>query len=400
MDPETRSTRPLEPEAEDRRLRRRGIAVVVAYFTMDAIMRAGYFHFGALADGRSPPFADALLSEVTGSTATLVVFFAIVVPMCRRFPVRRDDWLRRVLPHFGGLVAFSLVKTVLMWAQRWVLWPVAGLGSYDYGHLVYRFPMEAANDVSGYLLLAAAVHLFDTWRERRARELMRARLEARMSEARLAALQGQLHPHFLFNTLNVISSVLYDDPRRADELISRLSDLLRASLDASSQPEVPLEEELAILERYVELMETRFEDRLSVEVTVDRDAYGTSVPIFLVQPLVENAIQYAVAPRAEGGAVRVTVSRDGPMLAVVVDDDGPGIPGEPQHAVGQGVGLGNLRDRLAYLYEASASLELENRPEGGLRVRVRIPWRRSPMSSELPPGSEGRRRGALELEAR
>jgi signal transduction histidine kinase len=375
MASEAPSVGPDAPEIEDVRLRNRGIAVVVVYFLVDAIMRAGYFHFGARADGRSPPFADALLSEVTGSTATLVVFFAIVVPMCRRFPVRRDGWPRRVLPHLGGLVAFSLVKTVLMWGQRVVLWPLAGLGSYDYGDLAFRFPMEAANDVPGYLLLATAVHLFDTWRERRARELRRARLEARMSEARLAALQGQLQPHFLFNTLNVISSVLYDDPRRADELISRLSDLLRASLDAPTQPEVPIEEELAILDRYVELMETRFEDRLAVRVEVDPDVHGGAVPIFLLQPIVENAIQYAVAPVAGGGEVRVRVSREDQRLSAVVEDDGPGIRGDPQAAVGRGVGLGNLRDRLAHLYGSEASLELENRPEGGLQVRVRMPWR-------------------------
>lgn len=361
--------------AEDATLRNRGIALVVAYFVVDALMRAAYFHLGSRTAGRAPPLGDALLSELTGSSATLVVFFAIVVPLCRRFPVRGSGWWRRLLPHLGGLVAFSVLKTLLMWGQRAALWPLAGLGSYDYGDLLYRFPMEAANDVTGYAFLAVAVHLWDGWRERRARELRAARLEARITEARLAALQGQLQPHFLFNTLNVISSVLYDDPRRADALIARLSDLLRASLDAPSQPDVSLEEDLEILARYVELMEARFEDRLSVEVRVEPAAKGASVPIFLLQPLVENAIQYAVAPVATGGEVRVRIGRDDARLEIVVDDDGPGISGDPDRVVGHGVGLGNLRDRIAHLYAEGASLRLENRPEGGLRVRIRLPYR-------------------------
>jgi two-component system LytT family sensor kinase len=361
-------------EPDEVRLRRRAIGAVVAYFLLDGIMRSGYFHFAARAEGFSPPFADALFSELTGSLATVLVFFGIVVPMSRRFPVRGPGWQRRLLPHFGALVAFSLSKTVLMWVQRSLLWPAVGLGRYDYGDLAYRFPMEAANDVTGYALLTIAVHIWDAWVERRARELRRARLEARMSEARLAALQSQLQPHFLFNTLNVISSVVYQDARKADVLITRLSELLRASLDAPSRPEVELEEELAILERYVELMEARFGDRLAVRVRAEGEVRGASVPVFLLQPLVENAIQYAVAPSARQGEVRVRVSRVGSELRIVVDDDGPGIPGDPERAVGSGVGLGNLRDRLVHLYDGQARLSLQNRPDGGLRVDVRLPW--------------------------
>jgi signal transduction histidine kinase len=377
---------PGPDENDDVRLRRRAIGVVVAYFLLDGIMRSGYFHFGARAEGLAPPFADALFSELTGSLATVIVFFLFVVPTSRRFPLRGEGWPSRLVPHLVALVAFSLTKTGLMWVQRTLLWPVVGLGRYDYGDLEYRFPMEAANDVTGYVLLTVGVHIWDAWLERRARELRRARLEARMSEARLAALQGQLQPHFLFNTLNVISAVLYEDARRADELITRLSDLLRSSLDAPARPEVALEEELGILGQYVELMEARFGDRLSVNVDVEADARGATVPVFLLQPLVENAIQYAVAPSAARGEVRVAVSRHDSTLRIDVDDDGPGIPGDPDLVVGQGVGLGNLRDRLAHLHGDRARLSLENRAQGGLRVRVHLPWR--PADDGPDPGAE------------
>ncbi|HUF71138.1 MAG TPA: histidine kinase [Longimicrobiales bacterium] len=366
---------PAGPDpADEARLRRRGVVVVVLFFLLDAVMRSGYFHFGALTQGGSPPVIRALLAELTGSAATVVVFFAIVVPMCRRFPLRGPGWLGRVPAHLAAVLVFSVVKTLLMWGARAPLWPLFGIGTYDFGALEYRFLMEGANDVTSYGLLAAVVHAFDAWRERREREVRRAQREAHLSEAWLRALQAQLQPHFLFNTLNTISSVLYDDPRRADDLISRLSDLLRASLDAPDRPEVSLEEELEILRHYTDLMEARFGDRLSVQVQVDDNARGARVPIFLLQPLVENAIQYAVAPSARQGEVRVRVRRHDAGLRIEVDDDGPGIAGEPESVVGRGVGLRNMRDRLSHLHGPRATLSLENRPDGGLRVIVTLPW--------------------------
>ncbi len=368
---------PSDRSADDARLERRGALLVAAFFLVDGLMRSGYFHFGALAQGRGDPYVDAFVAEMTASAALVLLFFVLVVPMCRRFPLRGAGWPSRVPPHVVALGAFSVAKTLLMWGSRSVLWPLVGRGAYDFGTMTWRFPMEAANDVMGYVLLATGVHVWDAWREERERQLRRARLEARLSEARLAALQGQLQPHFLFNTLNTISSVLYDDPRRADDLIARLSDLLRASLDAPHRPEVSLEEELAILRGYVELVTTRFEDRLSVTVDVDPAARGASVPVFLIQPLVENAVLHGVGPRAGPGSVAVTVAREGDDLRIDVADDGPGITGDPEAAVGRGIGLANTRERLAHLHGDRAALTLANEAGGGLRVTVRLPCRRA-----------------------
>lgn len=371
--------RPLsEPAALDAasvaRTERRGALLVVLFFLVDGLMRSGYFHFGALAEGGSKAFAESLVAEMSASVAVVLLFFAVVVPVSRRFPLRGEGWPRRLPVHFVAVVVYSMAKTLFMWGSRTALWPLVGLGSYDFGTMVYRFPMEAANDVTGYALFAAAVHLWDSWRARREQELRRARLEARLSEARLAALQGQLQPHFLFNTLNTISSVLYDDPRRADDLISRLSDLLRASLDAPDRPEVSLEEELAILRGYVDLVATRFEDRLTVTIDVDPAARGGQVPIFLIQPLVENAVLHGVGPRVGPGSISVAVALDAEDLRIDVVDDGPGIDGDPESAVGRGIGLKNTRERLSHLYGDRAGLTLANEPAGGLRVTVRLPW--------------------------
>lgn len=375
------------------------IAAVVTYFMVDGVLRSGYVHFGARAQGATPPYLDALLSELTGSAATALLFFALIVPACRIAPVRGPRWPARLALHLGLAVLYTVSKTLLMWALRAPLWPLAGLGSYDYGALGYRIPMEAANDLTSYALLAFGVHAFFAWQEVRERELSRARLEARLTEARLSALQGRLQPHFLFNTLNTISAVLYDDPRRADDLIARLSDLLRASLDAPERPRVPLEEELALTRRYMELMKARFGERLQYSVSVADEARGAEVPVLIVQPLLENALQYAVATRAAPTSVRLEVSRrpargDSPaLLRVDVIDDGPGIEGDPEEAVGRGLGLSNTRERLAHLEGSgcgAGSLTLANRATGGVRARVELPWIEAPEVVAAPAVPDGR----------
>lgn len=363
------------------RLRLYGVALVIGVFLVDGLLRTAYFYFGELAEGGQASLMEPLIAEMTGSAAVVVCLYTLVVPVARRFPLFGARWRRHLPAHLLALFVVSALKTLLMWWMRILLWPLAGLGEYDYGVLRYRFPMEAGKDVLFYFILVGAVQLWDTWVARQERELREARLEAALHQARLQALQGQLQPHFLFNTLNTISSVMYSDPGQADRLLSRLSDLLRSSLAAPGRPEVGLEEELEILDRYVELMSARFGDRLTVSVSVSPEARGSSVPVFLLQPLVENAIQQGVASRAGPGTVEVRATREGDRLRLVVSDDGPGIDGEPEDAVGKGVGLRNTRERLVHLYAGGAALTLRNRTPHGLQVIVDLPFRAAKAAS-------------------
>ncbi len=356
------------------RLARLGVAVVIGFFIADGLFRTAYFYFGALAEGDQEKFLAPFIAEMSASVVVAALFFAFVLPMARRFPLW-GRWRQNLLPNLVGLVVYSLAKTLLMWALRMPLWRLAGLGAYDYGDVLYRFPMEGSNDILFYVLMVGAVQFWDEWTARQERALREARLEAALHETRLQALQGQLQPHFLFNTLNTISSVMYADPELADRLISRLSDLLRSSLSAPERPEVSLEEEIEILDRYVELMSARFGDRLSVSVSVAPEARGSAVPVFLLQPLVENAIQHGVARHAGPGSVEVRVTRAGDRLLIRVADDGPGIEGDPYEAVGKGVGLRNTRERLAHLYGDGAALTLRNGDDRGLDVTVELPCR-------------------------
>jgi signal transduction histidine kinase len=236
------------------------------------------------------------------------------------------------------------------------------------------------------LAVAGAVATYATaWHEQVAtsysRELReRARMETQLAQAQLRSLKLQLQPHFLFNTLNTITALITVDPRRAEQVISELSELLRLSLHNSADQEVPLERELEMLQPYLTIQQIRFEDRLTVDVHVAPEARDALVPNFILQPLVENAIRHGLAPRAAAGRVEVSARRDDGSLRLVVRDDGVGV-----HAAGgparEGVGLGNTRERLRRLYGARHRLEIRSAPGAGFTVDIAIPFHRQPMTA-------------------
>jgi sensor histidine kinase YesM len=227
--------------------------------------------------------------------------------------------------------------------------------------------------VFGAVVLAA--HAVDHYQELRARHLREAELRAQLAQAQLRALRMQLQPHFLFNTLHTASALMGGDIERARGVLSRLGDLLRMSLAQQDVQEVRLQEEIALLDTYLEIQRARFEDRLIVDVEVAPEALAARVPSLVLQPLVENALRHAVEPRVGPGLVRVRgFARDG-ELVLEVADDGPGLPDQNGSGAGNGIGLANTRARLEQLYGDRQRLELAPATEGGLRVRVVIPLR-------------------------
>jgi len=204
--------------------------------------------------------------------------------------------------------------------------------------------------------------------QRRAREA--AHLEALLAHARLDALRMQLNPHFLFNTLHAVSALVERDPSGVRKMIARLSELLRHTLDTRSPDEVPLRDELAFLQRYLDIMAVRFQGKLRVTTNVDAAVLEAKVPIFILQPLVENALEHGVS-RASGEAeIEVRGRREGEQLVLSVHDRGPGLD-----STAEGVGLTNTRARLAALYGDRASIAMRTEPEGGAAAELRLPWR-------------------------
>ena len=233
-------------------------------FTAFGFLNFEYRYLDNLARGMHHTFAIRLFEEMTGAYVGLLLF-PFVVWAIRRARIRRDNWWVTVPFNILAMCAFSVADTTGMSVVRRLLAPLFGLGQYDYGIMLYRYPMEFAQHVLLFWFAVGAIYAFDSYREARDRQVASADLEARLAEAQLQNLQLQLQPHFLFNALNTISSVMYDDVRRADTMLARLSDLLRRTLQTGHSQEVPLEEELALVKSYIAIMEERFGDDLQVE---------------------------------------------------------------------------------------------------------------------------------------
>jgi LytS/YehU family sensor histidine kinase len=203
------------------------------------------------------------------------------------------------------------------------------------------------------------------------RDLRAATLETQLAQSRLTALQGQLRPHFLFNTLNMIAEQVYTDPAGADAMLTRLGVLLRSSFTEADRERVPLRRELELLDSYIEIMRARFRGRLTFDLDVEPATLDALVPRFILQPLVENAIKHGVEPREEGGRVAVTARRHGDSLDLEVRDNGDGLAG----AIREGTGVRNTRERLHHLYGAGRQqFALSPAAGGGTVASVVIPF--------------------------
>jgi two-component sensor histidine kinase len=222
--------------------------------------------------------------------------------------------------------------------------------------------------------LVGVAHALRFYEHSKARERREAELESRLAQARLQALRMQINPHFLFNTLNSIASLVQDQPQ-AEEMIEALSDLLRLTLTASDRAEVTLREELRLLDRYLLIEQIRFGERLRVHKQIDAAALDAVVPILILQPLVENAVKHGIETQIAPGIIRIEVQRIGEALRLEVSDNGRGLAGAGEGAFKEGVGLTNTRSRLRELYGQGASLTFRPGSAGGLAAEIRIPWR-------------------------
>jgi LytS/YehU family sensor histidine kinase len=217
-----------------------------------------------------------------------------------------------------------------------------------------------------------AVNYYQMYRER---ELQAAQLQNQLAQARLQVLKTQLHPHFLFNTLNNISELVYQDPEAAEQMIASLSDLLRIALDKLDVQEVPLQQELEFLQKYLEIEQMRFHDRLQVKMAIDNDTLEARVPNMILQPLVENAIKHGIAPLAAGGTIEIGAARQNGHLNLRVKDNGAGVPFGDTTNLTEGVGLSNTRARLQHLYGTQHDFQLIPQQKGGLLLNLQIPYK-------------------------
>lgn len=304
------------------------------------------------------------------------VFAILSIPaswVARRFPLAAPGRFQSVMIHLTASAIFSIAWMVLRagvehWQSQGELFPVEFAAAFG-RVLVATFFFNLLI----YWVIVITQQGLDYYRQFQERGIQTAELETRLTEARLQALQMQLNPHFLFNTLNAISSLMHKDVDTADRMIAKLSELLRYTLESTNEQEVSLRQEVAFLDGYLEIQQARFGERLIVQREIGPEVLESRVPNLILQPLVENAIQHGIAPHARVGQVHLRATRRNDRLELEVRDNGNGLPKNgPQR---DGIGLANTRARLQQLYGAAQSLELKDATEGGLVVRITIPWR-------------------------
>jgi LytS/YehU family sensor histidine kinase len=346
----------------------------MAAFTVIGLLEFSYHYLDVLAMGHSQVVWIKLIEEMTAAYGA-AVWYVPAIWAVRRAQTHGFRGWRMLVLHAGMLPVFSLLHTTWNWATRSLVFPLVGLGHYVYGRMPMRYAMEFPMDLLGFTLIMGLVYLFDRYSESRDREVRVAQLETELTRVRLSALEGQLRPHFLFNVLNTISSVMYEDVAAADTMLARLADLLRRTLRRPSGSEVPLAEEIETLELYLDIMRVRFAERLSVDVQVDDAVRDAAVPALVLQPLVENALRHGDPGPGMPARISVRARRADGSLLLEVEDNGPGLAATQGEAVGKGVGLANTARRLEQLYGDRQALTLSNLTGGGLRVAVELPYR-------------------------
>ena len=312
----------------------------------------------------------------------LVQFYlwAILAPLLfkfsRRFPIEfRPLNLRNLLLYFPAVISFAGIHQTIHLA---VLWSITPRWRQQFPALIncYRsyFAFGFYIDLIIASLIVVAVHAILYYQNFRASELAQSSLKTQLAQAQLRALKMQLHPHFLFNTLHSISSLVLEDPQKANSMIARLGDFLRLTLENSNQQLVSLKEEAEFVRCYLEIEQVRFGDRLTVAFELEPQTLSAQVPHLILQPVVENAIQHAIAPRATRGHIKIAAKRLNSSLRLEVRDNGPGITSNSDLPGTERVGLSNVRARLHQIYGSDFRFELMNAGGEGLTVVMEIPF--------------------------
>ena len=333
-----------------------------------------HFYLNSSKTGRGVSWAEAVTFSL-GDWYVFAVLSIFVVRLARRFPFERRTWGWVALVHlvYGVLFsfAFMFLRAGVSELQQW-LRPGSGLPFFQ------AFPLLMKTfqyNIWVYWVILSVCHAFDYYRKFHERELRASELEKSLAQARLQALQSQMNPHFLFNTLHTISALMHKDVDAADHMIMKLSELLRLALDNTATHEVPLSQELDFLKRYLEIEQTRFRDRLKVEMEIAPDTLKARVPNLLLQPLVENAIRHGIERHARPGKITLRAARRENLMELQVQDNGNGLPEGGLKR--EGIGISNTRSRLQQLYGTKQKFELQNLPAGGLLARVTIPFHES-----------------------
>lgn len=319
--------------------------------------------------GRSDDWLRVLAEQLSGAYVAALLI-PLMVYGTRRLPPFGRAWAIHLPMHFAIAVGVGVLHTTLTSLARIGLVELTGLGLGDYDLSANRYLLALPNQLIVYAVVVGITLVVDRYRAARNRELEAAELKSRLTLAQLEALRRQLEPHFLTSTLNTVSELVYSNPKAAEEMIARLTALLRHAYAPDQEHETTLGEELRTLDLYLDMMRLRFAERLFVQIDSPPELNVARVPRTLLQPLVENALKCSAEPNLSLVAVRVTIRRDGDDLAIRVRDRGPGCTESAR-----GLGLRNIATRIQTLYGPDYGIALKEADEGGAEVSLRLPLR-------------------------
>src|SRR5215470_2010093 len=349
-------------------------ALILAVWTLMGLLRATQVALGYEMMGHVPSWWRLAIWQ-------LLVFYVwialtpLILWLGRRFKLEQSQWVGTLAAHLllGSLVSLfylGIYSSLTRLLEIYPDWPVSLFEQFlHFTGMFFHLDLFTYGAILGIGLAA------DYYRKYRENELQAAELRAQLSQAQLEALRLQLRPHFLFNTLNnIVGLIRNDENRDAIRMTTGLSELLRHVLEHDARQEVSLREEVEFLERYLDIQQMRFSDRLRVEMKIDRDTLAAKVPSLILQPIVENAIRHGIAARDAEGALFLSASRHNGRLHIKVYNDGPTLPADWRIEDCDGIGLANTRARIAQLYGAAGRLEAHNRGDRGVEVTLLIPF--------------------------
>ena len=353
---------------------------IVGVWAMLGVIYAGPIYYEVRSEGMDHAawrvFSWGILTWLAWAPLT-----PVIVWLARKFSLVEGAWKRNLFIHLPAFLLISALHSAAATAITLSIKPFDNMGSSPFQfwpRFLGRLQGAFGSDLLVYGAVIGTCYALDYYRKYREREFLASRLEAQLAQAQLDSLRMQLHPHFLFNTLNSIVGLVRDNKNSAAvNMLVGLSDLLRHTLDHSARHEVELREELNFIKLYLKIQETRFSDRLHIEFDIDPATTKALVPNLILQPLTENALRHGIGRTADSGMVGISSAIMDDHLRLTVYDNGAGLPDDWQMKGSTGIGLANTAARLQQLYDDNHQFDIRNRDGGGVEVVILMPMRTS-----------------------
>ena len=354
--------------------------LIVAAWAFVVLLFASQWYAYDVAHG----FTDRFLYYLGWSFYLWGLLTPVALWLAWSYPIAGATWKRSVPLHLAASLLFTTVQLSLEASVAWFRFGEQGSPT---AMLVHYLRQHTQIGLVTYWLVIGVVHFYRIHDQARKRDLRAAQLEARLAEAQIENLRTQLHPHFLFNTLQAAATLIHEDPEAAEDILLRLSELLRVSLDEMHTHEIPLATEMDFLEHYIGIQQRRFGDRLRFNLQVDANMLDCAVPTLVLQPLVENAVRHGVGKHKDNDVITVHAFQHGDRLCLGVSNLTSALEDTPERLSSRGIGLSNTRGRLEQLYGREQELRLCNLEPKGVCVEISSPMRRIP-SEQLVPAKE------------